>query len=112
MKKVEAIIRPAKLDQVKDALAEFGINGLTVSNVMGCGNQKGYTQIFRGQTVTTQLLPKIKLEVVIPDHLVAGVVEVIVKSARTGGVGDGKIFVYNVEEIVRIRTGESGYEAL
>lgn len=112
MKKIEAIIRPAKLDHVKEALAKFGISGLTVSNVLGCGNQKGYTQIYRGQTVTTQLLPKIKMEVVVADHLVEGVIEVIVGSARTGEVGDGKIFISNVDEVVRIRTGESGHEAL
>lgn len=112
MKKIEAVIRPAKLDEVKDALAEYGINGITVTNVLGCGNQKGHTQIYRGMEVTTKLLPKIKIEVVLNDSMAQGVIDTIIRAARTGEVGDGKIFVMDLSETVRIRTGEKGNEAL
>jgi len=112
MKKIEAIIRPGKLDEIKDALAAAEILGITVTHVLGFGRQKGYTQIYRGQEVTTHLLPKIKLEIVIADEKVDEVIGIIVKTARTGQVGDGKIFVQNVGEVVRIRTGEQGDAAI
>ena len=112
MKKVEAIIRPGKLDEIKNALAADGILGITVSQVLGFGRQKGHTQIYRGQEVVTHLLPKIKLEIVTADEKVEKVIEIIVKTARTGQVGDGKIFVQNVDEVVRIRTGEQGEKAI
>ena len=112
MKKVEAIVRPGKLDEIKDALAAAEILGITVTHALGFGRQKGYTQIYRGQEVTTHLLPKIKLEIVTTDEKVEVVIAILVKTARTGNVGDGKIFVSNVEEVVRIRTGEQGEEAL
>lgn len=112
MKKVEAIIRPGKLDEIKDALAAAGILGITVSQVLGFGRQKGHTQIYRGQEVVTHLLPKIKLEIVTADEKVEKVIEIIVKTARTGQVGDGKIFVQNVDEVVRIRTGDQGEKAI
>ncbi|OLN29280.1 P-II family nitrogen regulator [Desulfosporosinus metallidurans] len=112
MKKVEAIIRPGKLDEIKNALAAAEILGITVSQVLGFGRQKGHTQIYRGQEVVTHLLPKIKLEIVTADEKVEEVIEIIVKTARTGQVGDGKIFVQNVDEVVRIRTGEQGEKAI
>ena len=112
MKKVEAIIRPGKLDEIKNALAAAGILGITVSQVLGFGRQKGHTQIYRGQEVVTHLLPKIKLEIVTVDEKVENVIEIIVKTARTGQVGDGKIFVQNVDEVVRIRTGDQGEKAI
>jgi nitrogen regulatory protein P-II 1 len=112
MKKIEAIIRPAKLEDVKNALSELGINGITLSNVLGSGNQKGYTQVYRGQEVITKLLPKVKLEIVTSDEKADEVISTIIRSARTGEVGDGKIFVSNIEEAIRIRTGESGNQGL
>jgi nitrogen regulatory protein P-II 1 len=112
MKKIEAIIRPAKLDEVKDALSQLGINGITLSNVLGSGNQKGYTQVYRGQEVVTRLLPKVKLEIVTSDDKAEAVVSTIIQAARTGDVGDGKIFVSHIEEAIRIRTGERGNEGL
>ena len=113
MKKVEAIVRPGTWDEIKEALAAAEILGITVSHVLGFGRQKGYTQIYRGQEVTTHLLPKIKLEIVTTtDEKVEEVIGILVKAARTGKVGDGKIFVQNVEEVVRIRTGEQGEDAL
>ncbi|AHF06109.1 P-II family nitrogen regulator [Desulfitobacterium metallireducens] len=112
MKKIEAIIRPGKLDEVKNALSELGINGITISNVLGCGNQKGYTQIYRGQEVLTRLLPKVKLEVVTSDEKLEHVITTLIAAARTGQVGDGKIFISPIEEAIRIRTGERGTEAL
>ena len=112
MKKIEAIVRPGKLDEIKDALAAAGILGITVSHVLGFGRQKGHTQIYRGQEVTSHLLPKIKLEIVTADEKVEEVITIIVKAARTGQVGDGKIFVQNVDEVVRIRTGEQGEKAI
>ncbi|HLC26749.1 MAG TPA: P-II family nitrogen regulator [bacterium] len=112
MKKIEAIIKPFKLDEVKDKLSEVGIQGLTVSEVKGFGRQKGHTELYRGAEYVVDFLPKIKLEIVVPDRLVADVVEAIMSSAQTGRIGDGKIFVLPVEEAVRIRTGERGEEAL
>lgn len=112
MKKIEAIIRPGKLEDVKNALSNMGINGITLSNVLGCGNQKGYTQIYRGQEVLTRLLPKVKLEIVTLDERVEEVISTIIQAAKTGEVGDGKIFVSPVEEAIRIRTDERGEKGL
>lgn len=112
MKKIEAIIRPGKLDDVKNALSELGIYGITLSNVLGCGNQKGYTQVYRGQEIITKLLPKVKLEIVTSDAKVEQVIDTIIRFAKTGEVGDGKIFVSNIEEAIRIRTGERGEKGL
>jgi nitrogen regulatory protein P-II 1 len=108
MKKIEAIIKPFKLEEVKDALGEIGIEGMTVSEVKGFGRQKGHTEIYRGSEYTVDFLPKIKIELVLPDSQADDAVAVIVKSARTGKIGDGKVFVSNVEEAVRIRTEEKG----
>jgi len=112
MKKIEAVIRPGKLDEIKDALAGAGILGITVTHVLGFGKQKGHTQIYRGQEVTTHLLPKIKLEIITADEKAEEVIGIIVKVARTGQVGDGKIFVQTVDEVIRIRTGEMGEPAI
>jgi nitrogen regulatory protein P-II 1 len=112
MKKIEAIIRPEKLNDVKSALSALGINGMTVSNVLGFGNQKGYTQIYRGQEIVSKLLPKIKLEVVVASAKVDEVISAIVEISKTGKFGDGKIFVYDVSDAIRIRTGEHGDDAL
>ena len=112
MKKIEAIIKPFKLDEVKEALNDIGIQGITVSEVKGFGRQKGHTELYRGAEYVVDFLPKIKLEVIVPDDLVTQVVETVEKSARTGRSGDGKIFVTNVEEVVRIRTGERGADAI
>jgi nitrogen regulatory protein P-II 1 len=112
MKKVEAIIKPAKLQEVRKALMALGVQGLTVTEVQGFGRQKGHTQVYRGSEFSAQLLPKAKLEVVVTDELAPKVVETIVESARTGRIGDGKIFVFPLEDVVRIRTGEKGAEAL
>jgi len=112
MKKIEAIIRLGKLNEVKDALAAAEILGITVSHILGFGKQKGDTQIYRGQEVTTHLLPKIKLEIITSDKKVEEVIGIIIKTARTGQVGDGKILVQNADEVVRIRTGEQGEEAI
>ena len=106
MKKIEAIIKPFKMDEVKAALMEQGIQGLTVSEVKGFGRQKGHTEIYRGSEYTVDFLPKVKVEVVVADDQVNAVVEVLVKAARTGKIGDGKIFVSAVEKVIRIRTGE------
>ncbi len=112
MKKVEAIIKPFKLDEVREALAEVGVNGLTVTEVKGFGRQKGHTELYRGAEYVVDFLPKVKVEAVVPDGLVDRAIEAIMKSARTGKIGDGKIFVYDLEQVVRIRTGETGKEAL
>lgn len=112
MKKIEAIIRPEKLNDVKDALSDIGVKGMTVSNVLGFGNQKGYTQIYRGQEIVTKLLPKIKLEVVISNEKVDEVIAAIVNTSKTGKFGDGKIFVFDVMDTIRIRTGERGDDAV
>src|SRR5471032_1947322 len=112
MKKIEAIIKPFKLEEVKDALAEIGIEGMTVSEVKGFGRQKGHTEIYRGSEYTVDFLPKIKIEIVLPDGLIQQAVETIVKAARTGKIGDGKVFVSNIESAIRIRTEESGESAI
>ena len=112
MKKIEAVIKPFKLDEVKEALQELGIQGMTVSEVKGYGRQKGHTELYRGAEYVIDFLPKIKIEVVVGDDLVQGVVEAITAAARTGKIGDGKIFVYDVLDAVRIRTGESGAQAI
>ena len=112
MKKIEAIIRPFKLDDVRDGLQEIGIRGMTISEVKGFGRQKGHTEVYRGAEYQIDTLPKIKLEIVVADAMVEPAIDVIVKFARTGQVGDGKIFVLPVDEVVRIRTEESGEGAL
>ena len=112
MKKIEAIIKPFKLDEVKTALGAIGVNGMTVSEVKGFGRQKGHTEIYRGSEYTVDFLPKIQLEVVVGDELAARVIETVVASAQTGKIGDGKVFVLPVAEVVRIRTGETGDQAI
>ena len=112
MKKIEAIVKPFKLEEVKDALGEIGIEGMTVSEVKGFGRQKGHTEIYRGSEYTVDFLPKIKLEIVLPDSRVEAAVAVIVKTAKTGKIGDGKVFVSPVEQAVRIRTDEKGDQAI
>lgn len=112
MKKIEAIIRNYKLDDVKDALLEIGVKGLTISEVRGFGRQKGHTELYRGNEYRIDFLPKLKIEVILDDALVEKAVDAIIQAAKTGQVGDGKIFVTNVEDVVRIRTGESGEEAV
>ncbi len=112
MKKIEAIVKPFKLDAVREALAEVGVSGLTVTEVKGFGRQKGHTELYRGAEYVVDFLPKVKIEVVVTDSLVDQVVEAIVKSARTGKIGDGKIFVTEVEQVVRIRTGEQNEAAV
>ena len=112
MKKIEAIIRPERLQTVQDALDELGVSGLTVSEVMGCGRQKGYTEQYRGSRANISLLPKIKVESVVPASIVETAVEAIVGGARTGEIGDGRVFVYPVDEAVRIRTDERGEDTV
>ncbi len=112
MKKVEAIIKPFKLDEVKEALNEIGIQGITISEVKGFGRQKGHTELYRGAEYVVDFIPKIKLEIIVSDAVLPKVVDVIEKSAKTGRIGDGKIFVTPVEAVVRIRTGETGEDAL
>ena len=112
MKKIEAIIKPFKLDEVKDALNEIGIQGITVSEVKGFGRQKGHTELYRGAEYVVDFLPKVKMEIIVADNLVSRVLETIEKSAKTGRIGDGKIFVTEVLEVVRIRTGERGEAAI
>jgi nitrogen regulatory protein P-II 1 len=112
MKMVTAIVKPFKLDEVREALAEVGVNGLTVTEVKGFGRQKGHTELYRGAEYVVDFLPKIRVEMVVVDDAVDSVIEAIVKAARTGKIGDGKIFVSSVEQAVRIRTGESGDAAL
>lgn len=112
MKKIEAIIKPFKLDEVKDALNEIGIQGMTVTEVKGFGRQKGHTELYRGAEYVVDFIPKIKLEIVLSDGLASKVVSTIEKVAKTGKIGDGKIFVYSVEEVIRIRTGETGETAV
>ena len=112
MKKIEAIIKPFKLDDIKEALTEIGIVGMTVSEVRGFGRQKGHTELYRGGEYTVDFLPKIKVEVVVPDHLADKVSDVMVSAAKTGNIGDGKIFVIPVQTAVRIRTGERDENAL
>ena len=112
MKKVEAVVKPFKLDEVREALSDIGVTGLTVTEVKGFGRQKGHTELYRGAEYVVDFLPKVKVEVVIADTLVERAIEAIIKAARTGKIGDGKIFVTNVEQAVRIRTGESGEAAV
>jgi nitrogen regulatory protein P-II 1 len=112
MKKIEAIIKPFKLDDVKDALTELGVVGMTVTEVRGFGRQKGHTELYRGSEYTIDFLPKVKVEVIVPDHLVDKVVSIIAASARTGSIGDGKVFVLPIDEALRIRTGETGESAV
>ena len=112
MKKIEAIIRPHLLDAVKNALQEVGINGLTVTEVRGFGRQKGHTETYRGSEYKIDFLPKVKIEMIVPDNLVDRCVEAVIGAARTGKIGDGKIFVYPAEQVVRIRTGEPGEDAI
>jgi len=112
LKKVEAIIKPFKLDEVKEALNEIGIQGITISEVKGFGRQKGHTELYRGAEYVVDFIPKIKLEIIVSDSILPQVIEAIEKSAKTGRIGDGKIFVTPVEAVVRIRTGETGEDAL
>jgi len=112
MKKIEAIIKPFKLEEVKDALAEIGVEGMTVSEVKGFGRQKGHTEIYRGSEYTVDFLPKIKLEIVVADNLIDQAVAAIVQAAKTGKIGDGKVFVSNVDDAIRIRTDERGEKAV
>jgi len=112
MKLIAAIIKPFKLDEVREALAEMGVSGLTVTEVKGFGRQKGHTELYRGAEYVVDFLPKIRVEVVLPEEMVEGAIDAIVKAAHTGKIGDGKIFVMPVEQAIRIRTGESGNEAL
>ncbi len=112
MKKIEAVIKPFKLDEVKDALNEIGVQGMTVTEVKGFGRQKGHTELYRGAEYVVDFIPKIKIEIVTSDALAQKVVSSIEKAAKTGKIGDGKIFVYAVEEVIRIRTGEKGETAV
>jgi nitrogen regulatory protein P-II 1 len=112
MKKIEAIIKPFKLDDVKEALHDIGLQGMTVTDVRGFGRQKGHTELYRGAEYVVDFLPKVKIEVVVPDNLAARAVEAIAAAAQSGRIGDGKIFVYAVENVVRIRTGETGEDAI
>jgi len=112
MKKIEAIIKPFKLDDVKEALTEIGVIGMTVTEVRGFGRQKGHTELYRGSEYTVDFLPKVKIEVVVGDHLVDKVTSIIAGAAKTGSIGDGKVFVLPIDEAVRIRTGETGESAI
>ena len=112
MKKIEAIIKPFKLDEVKEALQEIGLSGITVVEARGFGRQKGHTELYRGAEYVVDFLPKVKLEIIVPDDLVEKAIEAIVAAAQTGRIGDGKIFVLPVEDVIRIRTGERGANAV
>ena len=112
MKKVEAIIKPFKLDEVKDALNLIGINGMTVTEVKGFGRQKGHVEVYRGAEYQVNFIPKVKIEVVIPDSIIDKVIATITDKAKTGNIGDGKIFIYSLEDVIRIRTGEKGEAAI
>ena len=112
MKKIEAVIKPFKLDDVREALSEIGITGMTVTEVKGFGRQKGHTELYRGAEYVVDFLPKVKIELVVKEDKLQRCIEVISTSARTGKIGDGKIFVYSVEQVVRIRTGEAGPDAI
>jgi len=112
MKKIEAIIKPFKLDEVRDALREIGVQGMTVTHVEGFGRQKGHVEIYRGSEYNVNFVPKTKIEVVVPDELAEKVVATIVEKAQTGKIGDGKIFMWTIDEVVRIRTGEKGNAAI
>ena len=112
MKKIEAVVKPFKLDEVREALSEVGVTGLTVTEVKGFGRQKGHTELYRGAEYVVDFLPKVKIEIVLEDSLVEKAIEAIQQAAHTGRIGDGKIFVTNVEEAIRIRTGEKGSDAI
>jgi len=112
MKKITAIIKPFKLDEVREALSDANINGLTVTEVRGFGRQKGHTELYRGAEYVVDFLPKVKIEIVLDDSMLELAIEAILKSARTGKIGDGKIFVQDIEQVIRIRTGETGLEAI
>ena len=112
MRKIEAVVKPFKLDEVREALSEVGVTGLTVTEVKGFGRQKGHTELYRGAEYVVDFLPKVKIEVILADDMVERAIEAIVRAARTGKIGDGKIFVTAVEQVVRIRTGESGEAAV
>ena len=112
MKKIDAVVKPFKLDEVREALSEIGVSGLTVTEVKGFGRQKGHTELYRGAEYVVDFLPKVKIEIVVADNVVEQAIEAIVKAARTGKIGDGKIFVTSVEQVVRIRTGETNESAI
>ena len=112
MKMVEAIVKPFKLDEVKEALTKAGVQGMTVEEVKGFGRQKGHTELYRGAEYSVDFLPKVKIQIIVPDDKAADIVQVIIDNAKTGKIGDGKIFVSNVEEVIRIRTGEKGADAI
>ncbi|ERH26827.1 nitrogen regulatory protein P-II [Aggregatibacter sp. oral taxon 458 str. W10330] len=112
MKKIEAIIKPFKLDDVREALSDLGITGMTVTEVRGFGRQKGHTELYRGAEYMVDFLPKVKMEIVVPDDLLEPCLDAIIETAQTGKIGDGKIFVYEVERVVRIRTGEENEDAI
>jgi nitrogen regulatory protein P-II 1 len=112
MKQIEAIIKPFKLDEVKEALTKVGIQGMTISEVKGFGRQKGHTELYRGAEYSVDFLPKVKIQILVPDEKASQVVDAILQTARTGKIGDGKIFVIPVEEVIRIRTGEKGPDAI
>ncbi|MEZ0232994.1 MAG: P-II family nitrogen regulator [Methylophilaceae bacterium] len=112
MKKIEAVIKPFKLDEVREALSEIGVNGLTVTEVKGFGRQKGHTELYRGAEYEVDFLPKVKIELVVPDSLLETAMDAVIRSARTGKIGDGKIFVTSIQQVVRIRTGETGEAAI
>ena len=112
MKKIEAIIKPFKLDEVKNALTKIGVQGMTITEVKGFGRQKGHTEVYRGAEYTIDFIPKIKIDLIVSDELVPQVIETIERAARTGKIGDGKIFLSSVEEVIRIRTGERGKDAI
>lgn len=112
MKKIEVIIKPFKLDEVKDALNDMGINGMTISEVKGFGRQKGHTELYRGAEYVVDFIPKVKIEVIAPDEIAAKICSVIEKTARTGKLGDGKIFISHIDDVIRIRTGEKGEKAI
>ncbi len=112
MKKIEAIIKPFKLDEVKDALNAIGIHGMTVTEVKGFGRQKGHVEVYRGTEYEVSFLPKIKIEVVVPDSIIDKVISTIIEKAKTGNIGDGKIFLYSLDDVIRIRTGDKGEAAI
>lgn len=112
MKKIEAIIKPFKLDDVREALAEQGITGMTVTEVKGFGRQKGHTELYRGAEYMVDFLPKVKIEIIVADDILETCIETIMKTAQTGKIGDGKIFIYNIEQVIRIRTGEMDESAI
>ena len=112
MKKIDAVVKPFKLDEVREALSEIGVSGLTVTEVKGFGRQKGHTELYRGAEYVVDFLPKVKIEIVVTDDIVEQAIEAIIKAARTGKIGDGKIFVTSVEQVVRIRTGETNESAI